>query len=272
MATMATMAAEEWQVYPAIDLRRGRVVRLRQGDPGRKTTYASDPVDVARKWEAEGARWVHVVNLDGAFGECGGDNLEALGRILGRLRGLQVQFGGGLRDLSAARQVLELGVSRVVFGTAAVRNSQLVERALQMFGADRVVIGIDARDGKVRTHGWQQGAGIGALELAQRWQERGVRWIVFTDVSRDGMGQGLNLQTAARMAEDTGVNVIASGGVASLDDVRRTYDAGLSGVVVGRALYEGDVELREALGVGPGDGGERADSEAGQRIGRVIRT
>lgn len=250
------MAAQDWQVYPAIDLRRGRVVRLRQGDPGRETTYANDPVDVARRWEAEGAQWVHVVNLDGALGECGDENLQALGRILGHLAELKVQFGGGLRDLSAARQVLELGVSRVVFGTAAVRNPQLVERALQMCGADRVVIGVDARDGRVRTHGWQQGAGIGALELAQRWQERGVRWIVFTDVSRDGMGQGLNLQTAARLAENTGLNVIASGGVASLDDVRRTYEAGLSGVIVGRALYEGDLALREALGVSLGSGGE----------------
>ena len=236
-----------WDIYPAIDLRRGRVVRLRQGDPDRETTYADDPLHVARRWQEAGARWLHVVNLDGALGEGGRQNLVALERILGGTDGLRVQFGGGLRDLAAVRRVLRLGVERVVLGTAAVRDPSLVEAALDAFGAQRVAVGIDARDGRVRTHGWRQGAGIQAPELAQRWAGRGIRWLIFTDVARDGMGRGLNVEATAHLAQATGLNVVASGGVADLDDVRRARAAGLSGVIIGRALYEGDVTLEDAL-------------------------
>jgi phosphoribosylformimino-5-aminoimidazole carboxamide ribotide isomerase len=238
-----------WRVYPAIDLRQGRVVRLMQGDPSRETMYADDPVRVARQWEQAGAEWVHVVNLDGAFGERSEDNLDALGRLLKRTTGVQVQFGGGLRDLSSVQQALELGVSRVVLGTAAVRDPALLEAALEAFGARHVAVGIDARDGKVQTHGWQQDAEISALHLARYWAHRGLRWLIFTDVARDGMGRGLNLEATLRLADRTGLNVIASGGVASLEDVRRTYHSGLSGVIIGRALYEGQLALEDALRV-----------------------
>jgi len=234
-----------WDVYPAIDLRRGRVVRLRQGDPNRETQYADDPLTVARRWQEAGADWLHVVNLDGAFGERGQENQVALERILSA--GLSVQFGGGLRDLSGVRRVLDLGVSRAVIGTAAVENPALVEAALAEFGSQRIALGIDARDGRVRTRGWQETAPMTAVELAQRWAAQGARWGIFTDVARDGMGSGLNLEATTRLARTTGLCVIASGGVASLEDVRRTYEAGLSGVIIGRALYEGQITLPEAL-------------------------
>jgi len=253
-----------WEIYPAIDLRRGRVVRLAQGDPNRKTEYASDPLHIARRWQGAGATWLHVVNLDGAFDERGQENQAALSRILAT--GLRVQFGGGLRDLASIGHVLDLGVSRAVVGTAAVENPALVEAALAAFGPERVAVGVDARQGKVRTHGWQQASTLTAAELAGRLADQGVRWVIFTDVARDGMGSGLNVEATAQLAGmispsiDSGqrpstgsgqcLHVIASGGVSSLDDIRRAYQAGLSGVIVGRALYEGQIRLQDALQVG----------------------
>ena len=237
----------DWTVYPAIDLRRGRVVRLMQGDPNQETKYADDPLSVARRWQKAGAEWLHVVNLDGAFDERShkNQNQAALERIL--TTRLRVQFGGGLRDLESIRRALEMGASRVVVGTAAVKDPVLVEAALETFGPERIAVGIDARDGKVRTHGWKETTSMSAVELARQWADKGVRWFIFTDVTRDGMGSGLNLEATVHLAQATGQHVIASGGVASLEDVRRAYQAGLSGVIIGRALYEGQVVLEDAL-------------------------
>lgn len=237
-----------WDVYPAIDLRHGQVVRLAQGDPRREKRYADNPLLVARRWQEAGARWVHVVNLDGAFDEDGQENQEALEHIL--TTGLRVQFGGGLRTVAAVRLVLGLGVSRAVIGTAAVENPALVEAALAEFGAERIAIGIDTREGKVQTRGWQQATEVTPVALAHRWAGKGVRWIIFTDVTRDGMGSGINLAATMQLAAATKLHVIASGGVASLQDVQQAYDAGLSGIIIGRALYEGKVDLREALRIG----------------------
>jgi phosphoribosylformimino-5-aminoimidazole carboxamide ribotide isomerase len=245
-----------WNIYPAIDLRRGRVVRLMQGDPDRETQYADDPLHIAKRWQAAGAQWLHVINLDGALDESGRQNLAALEHVL--TTGLKVQFGGGMRDLDGIRRALDLGVSRVVIGTAAVENPALVEAALAEFGPERIALGLDARDGIVRTHGWKEDTGITAVEMGRQWTDKGVRWVIFTDVSRDGMGSGLNLDATVELAQATGpstgsgrrMRVIASGGVASLADVQQTYEAGLSGVIIGRALYEGSVVLEKALRVG----------------------
>ena len=242
------MRNREWTVYPAIDLRSGRVVRLKQGDPEQETEYGDDPLSIARRWQEAGAEWVHVVNLDGALGERDGQNQVALERIL--TTGLSVQFGGGMRDFQALCRVLEMGVSRVVIGTAAVENPALVEETLRVFGPGRIAVGIDARRGKVRTHGWQEATSVTAVELAQQWADKGVHWAIFTDVSRDGMGSGLNLEATVQLAHTTGLNVIASGGVTGLEDVRQAYEAGLSGIIIGRALYEGKIALEDALGVG----------------------
>jgi phosphoribosylformimino-5-aminoimidazole carboxamide ribotide isomerase len=223
-------------------------VRLKQGDPDQETRYSDNPLGVARRWGEAGAAWLHVVNLDGALGKGGQENQAALERVLSA--GLQVQFGGGLRSLDDVRRVLDLGVSRAIIGTAAVRDPALVQEALRAFGPERVVVGIDARQGQVRTHGWQESSPLTALELAQGWSEQGARWVIFTDVARDGMGSGVNLEATAQLARATGLNVIASGGVSCLEDVRQTYQAGLSGVIIGRALYEGQVSLQDALRVG----------------------
>lgn len=235
----------EFTIYPAIDLREGRVVRLAQGDPDRETAYDTQPLAVARRWQAAGSAWLHVVNLDGAFGEGGRKNVTALARIL--TTGMQVQFGGGVRDVETVRRVLDMGVARVVLGTVAVENPAVVERALADFGPERLAVGIDARDGYVRTRGWREDAPLQAVELAQQWAALGGRWLIFTDIARDGMGSGVNVEATAALAQATGLNVIASGGVASLDDVQRVKDAGLRGVIIGRALYEGRVSLEVAL-------------------------
>jgi len=229
-------------------LRQGRVVRLAQGDPNRETAYADGALAVARRWEAEGAMWLHVVNLDGAFGERGRANLAALARIL--TTGLRVQFGGGLRSMDAIQRALDFGVSRVVLGTVAVEDPELVQDALDAFGPERVAVGIDARDGLVRVHGWQAAAPLAAADLARQWAEMGGRWLIFTDVSRDGMQAGVNVEATAALAQETGLQVIASGGVAKLADIEQVRQAGLAGVIVGRALYEGSFSLDAALGLG----------------------
>ncbi len=232
-------------LYPAIDLRQGRVVRLSQGDPDRETSYANQPLHVAQRWQQAGATWLHVVNLDGAFGEKGEENIRALADITAT--GLRVQFGGGLRSMDTLRRALGLGVERVVLGTVAVHNPALVTEALAEFGPDCIVMGIDARDGVVRVRGWQETTQLQASDLALRWVDMGGKWLIFTDISRDGMGSGVNVSVTAALANATGLKVIASGGVGSLADVKRVMDADLSGVIIGRALYEGRVDLAQAL-------------------------
>mgnify|MGYP005842654611 FL=1 len=234
-------------IYPAIDLRGGRVVRLKQGDPARLTTYSDDPVETARRWLEAGAAWLHVVNLDGAFGESEDVNLSALEAIL-RL-GAQVQFGGGMRSLDAVARALDLGVSRAILGTMAVENPDQVAQALARFGAEKIAVGIDARDGLVRTRGWQASSGLPALDLALRIRTLGLRTVIFTDIRRDGLGGGLNLAATKELADASGLDVIASGGVHTLSDVRAVKEAGLAGVIIGRALYDGTIELGEALRV-----------------------
>jgi phosphoribosylformimino-5-aminoimidazole carboxamide ribotide isomerase len=236
-------------IYPAIDLRRGRVVRLREGDPARETTYAADPAQVAEKWLGAGAQWLHVVNLDGAFDENDTANHAALHAILDMAKGsgAQVQFGGGLRSLDMVRRALVLGVNRAVLGTIAVEQPQLVTAAIAEFGAEKIAVGIDARDGYVRVRGWQSNSGILATELGRQMRAAGVRTLVFTDISRDGIGSGLNIHSTRALAEATGLDVIASGGVHALDDVIAAREANLAGVIIGRALYEGTINLKEAL-------------------------
>ncbi len=235
----------DFTIYPAIDLREGRVVRLAQGDPDRETAYDTQPLAVARRWQAAGAAWLHVVNLDGAFGEGGRKNVTALARIL--TTGMQAQFGGGVRDLETVRRVLDMGVARVVLGTVAVENPAVVERALADFGPERLAVGIDARDGYVRTRGWREAAPLTALELAQQWATLGGRWLIFTDIARDGMSSGVNVEATAALAQATGLSVIASGGVGNLEDAQRVKTAGLCGVIIGRALYEGHINLEAVL-------------------------
>lgn len=253
-------------LFPAIDLRRGRCVRLRQGQADQETVYGDDPAAMARRWVKEGAAWLHVVNLDGAFGEGGtlptGSrpgaetqsigarpiNLQRLAEIRAAVPGTPVQFGGGVRTLDDIQTALDLGATRVVLGTVAVRQPELVVQALRRFGAARIVVGIDARDGQVATHGWQQTSAITAQALGREMRLRGVTHVVYTDIARDGMLSGVNIDATAALAAATGLQVIASGGVASVNDITRLKAReGIAGVIVGQALYTGAVSLPEAL-------------------------
>jgi phosphoribosylformimino-5-aminoimidazole carboxamide ribotide isomerase len=236
-------------IYPAIDLRAGRVVRLKEGDPTRQTTYSPDPDRTAQNWLDAGARWLHVVNLDGAFEENDTQNHAALRAILEVTTRLaaQVQFGGGIRSIESVERALDLGVSRVVLGTVAIAQLQVVTDAIKKFGPEKIAVGIDARDGLVRVRGWQSDSGIPATDLVLQIREAGVRTLVFTDISRDGLGSGLNIPSTRALADVSGLDVIASGGVHTVHDVSAAREAGLAGVIIGRALYEGTIDLKEAL-------------------------
>lgn len=245
---MPTAAPDEFIVFPAIDLRGGKVVRLAQGELARETVYSDDPGATAERWRAAGARWVHVVNLDGAFSPTGhatAANAVALTRIL--RSGLKVQFGGGLRHQDSLARAFDAGVSRAVVGTAAIEDPALVDWALAAYGPERLAAGLDARDGQVRLRGWVEETPLTAEAAGQSLAAQGLRWCVFTDIARDGVGTGLNLAATAQLAAATGLRVIASGGVDSLPDIRGARRAGLPGVIVGRALYEGRVDLTAAL-------------------------
>jgi phosphoribosylformimino-5-aminoimidazole carboxamide ribotide isomerase len=187
------------------------------------------------------------VNLDGAFGESDNANQSALEAIL-RL-GMKVQFGGGLRSLDAIAQALDLGVSRVVLGTIAIEQPNVVVDALERFSKEKIAVGIDARDGLVRTRGWKDDSGVKATDLALQMRTFGLATVIFTDIRRDGLGSGLNIPSTRELAEVSGLDVIASGGVHTLDDVMAAKDAGLAGCIIGRALYDGTVELKKALQV-----------------------
>jgi len=232
-------------VYPAIDIRRGRVVRLVHGDPERETVHGDDPVAVAARWRDAGAKWLHVVNLDGALGEAAQalDVLQAIAAL-----GVPVQFGGGLRSLDDAARALDAGASRVILGTLAVREPEQAGEAVARFGADAVAVALDARGDRVATHGWQQVSAWTPAELGRRFAEMGVRHALFTDVSRDGDLSGVAVEATAALARETGLAVIASGGVAGLDDLRALRAAGdIAGVVIGKALYTGALRLEDAL-------------------------
>lgn len=245
-------------IYPAIDLRKGRCVRLAQGDPEKETVFCEEPAEMARRWEEAGAFWLHVVNLDGAFssrlGGAGAPNLRALEAVLSAVD-CNVQFGGGIRSLEDMDLLMAMGVDRVVLGTSAVSRPALVEGAVQEFGAERVLVSLDARDGRIVTHGWQKTSALTPAELGRRMAERGVVRCLFTDVARDGMMAGPNVIATAELARETGLKVIASGGISSLDDVRalRAHEGdGIEGAVIGKALYTGAIDLTQALRVGLG--------------------
>ena len=238
-------------VYPAIDLHEGRVVRLKQGDLAQQTTYGDDPVAFARRWFGEGAAWLHLVNLDGAFEQTQAANLTAVQAITAMQQAefpsATIQFGGGIRSLEMIRQVLAAGIRRVILGTALVTDPDLVQQAVIRFGANRLSAGLDVKDGQVAIRGWVEKSPFTPLDLARRMADAGLRTVIYTDISRDGTSTGGNLAATVELARSTGMDVILSGGVASLDDIRRAREAGLAGAITGRALYEGAFSLADAL-------------------------
>ncbi len=238
----------EFTIYPAIDLRAGEVVRLKQGRPDQQSNYSSDPAMIAQTWQNAGAGWLHVVNLDGAFEEDSNKNQSALRAIL-KLSGsdMKVQFGGGMRNLASVAQALDAGVSRVILGTAAIQSPEFAAEALERFSAQSLAFALDAADGELMTRGWQEGSGLDVMDFARTLAEAGARTLIYTNIRKDGMQTGVDWQLTSKIAAGTGLEVIASGGVATLQDVRDVKVAGLKGVIIGRALYEKNFTLEEAL-------------------------
>jgi phosphoribosylformimino-5-aminoimidazole carboxamide ribotide isomerase len=233
------------EVIPAIDLRAGRCVRLHQGDFERETVFSDDPVAMALQWQAQGGTRLHVVDLDGAAsGEP--THLGVISAIVSALE-IPVQVGGGIRSVATATAWLEAGVERVVIGTAAVRDPDMVAEVCRDHGSERVVVSVDARDGMVALQGWTEASQVSVLDLPHRMADLGIVRLLYTDIARDGMLTGPDLATNAKLVEETGMAILASGGVSSVEDVRQLVATGVEGVIVGRALYTGAVILPEAV-------------------------
>jgi phosphoribosylformimino-5-aminoimidazole carboxamide ribotide isomerase len=232
------------QIYPAIDLRGGQCVRLRQGDYNQETVFGADPAEMARRWVAQGATWLHVVDLDGAK-EGRPVNGAAIRAIVEASR-VPCQLGGGLRSLEHIVEALSWGIARAIIGTKALQSPTWLEQMARRF-PDCIALGIDAKDGKVATQGWLEVSAITALDLAKSCAKLPLAAIIYTDISRDGMMQGANVKAMAEMAAVVPIPVIASGGVTTLDDVKRLQENGLAGCIIGRALYEGQLSLREVV-------------------------
>ena len=231
-------------VIPAIDLKEGQCVRLRQGDMADSTVFSDDPVAMAQRWAAEGARRLHLVDLDGAF--AGKPvNAEIITAISRALPDLPIQIGGGIRDLDTIAAYLDAGVEYAILGTMAARDPGFVHDACAQF-AGHIIVGIDARGGKVAVEGWASESELEATELASRFADAGVSAVVYTDIDRDGMMQGVNVEATVILAQESGLPVIASGGISRLDDVRELMHcagSGICGAITGRAIYEGTLDL-----------------------------
>lgn len=237
-------------IYPAIDIRGGKAVRLVEGDYARETVFDADPLDAALRWQDGGAEWIHIVDLDGAR-----DGIRANADAIARIRKeitVPIQLGGGLRTLNDLDEVAALGIDRMVIGSAAVTNPEIVQEAVWKYG-NRIAVGLDARDGMLATHGWREQSTVSALQAGHRFVDVGVEHIVFTDIGRDGKLEGPNITALIDMTQALRASVIASGGVSSLDDIQRIKPTGAAGVIIGAALYHNRFTLVDAIKVSKGD-------------------
>lgn len=232
-------------IYPAIDIRGGKAVRLVEGDFDRETTFDSDPLDAALRWQDAGAEWIHIVDLDGARTGAGA-NREAIKRIRASVQ-CRVQLGGGIRSAARIQEFLDLGIDRVVLGSIAVTDPDVVRDAVEVHG-NRIAVGLDARDGKLATSGWETQTDADAFEVAAAMDKAGVKHIIFTDIRRDGTLTGPNLRALRQMVASTNSSVIASGGIGAAEHVTVLGPTGVSGVIIGRALYDGRIDLKKLLG------------------------
>ena len=233
-------------IYPAIDIKDGRCVRLVQGKFNDVTVYSDNPVEMAVKFEQLGAEYLHVVDLDGArLGEP--QNIAAISEMAVKV-GIPLQLGGGIRSIEMIEIILCKGIQRVILGTSAVRDPELVKKAVKAFGSS-LAIAIDAKDGMVAIEGWAKTSEFTAIGFAKKMEELGAKTIIYTDISRDGMLTGPNLRAMEDMVKAVGTDVIASGGVTSIKDIRNLKEIGVSGAIVGKALYTGDIDLKEAIAV-----------------------
>ena len=233
------------EIIPAIDLKDGRCVRLFQGDFNQETVFSDDPLAMAQSWQDQGSQRLHVVDLDGAI-RGKPVHLEIISSIVKTLD-IPVQVGGGIRDLSSAEAWIEIGVARVVIGTAAVRDPDMVQEVCRKLGSEKIVVSVDAKDGLVALQGWQESSSVTVLDLASQMAKLGVVRLLYTDIARDGALTGPDLVTNARLTSETDLAIQASGGVSSLEDLRRLLRTGVEGVIIGRALYTGAVSLPNAL-------------------------
>lgn len=233
------------RLYPAIDIKGGKCVRLTQGLFDNVKVYSDTPADMARLWRDQGATFLHLVDLDGAL--AGRSVNEEVIRSIVEAVDIPVELGGGIRSEEAVRHMLDLGVARVIIGTKAVESPMFMKELVDAFGADRIVAGVDAKDGLVAVQGWESLSTVTAKELCLKMEELGIRHVVYTDISRDGMLNGPNVEATRQLTEATGIDVIASGGVSSMEDLRCLYEAGIKGAIIGKALYEKRVDLREAV-------------------------
>ncbi|ACR27537.1 1-(5-phosphoribosyl)-5-[(5-phosphoribosylamino)methylideneamino]imidazole-4-carboxamide isomerase [Burkholderia glumae] len=235
-------------LIPAIDLKDGQCVRLKQGDMDQATIFSEDPAAMARKWVDLGARRLHLVDLNGAFAGKP-KNLEAIEAILAEVGDeIPVQLGGGIRSLETIEKYLDAGLSYVIIGTAAVKDPGFLQDACTAF-AGSIIVGLDAKDGKVATDGWSKLTGHEVIDLAQKFEDYGVESIVYTDIGRDGMLQGINIEATVKLAQAVGIPVIASGGLSNLSDIEQlcgVEDEGIEGVICGRAIYSGDLDFSAA--------------------------
>lgn len=233
------------QLYPAIDIKNGHCVRLRQGQFHDSQTYSSSPLSIAKQWERMGATFIHIVDLDGALAGYS-VNTDVIKEITENVA-IPVQVGGGIRNIKDIESKLDLGVSRVIIGTKAVEDPAFVKDAIQNFGADAIAVGIDAKDGFVAVEGWEKISTSNAVEMALEMKELGVKTIVYTDISKDGMLMGPNIENTKNMVEVTGLNVIASGGISSIKDLEMIKSINAAGAIIGKALYENKIDFEKAI-------------------------
>jgi phosphoribosylformimino-5-aminoimidazole carboxamide ribotide isomerase len=240
------------QIIPAVDLKNGKCVRLTQGKQEEETIFSEEPVSVALKWQEKGAKILHIVDLDGAF-KGTPQNLKIVEEMLKVLE-IPLQLGGGIRDFPTIEKVLSLGVERVILGTSAVNSEDLVKEACLKFG-ERIAVGIDAYEGKVSIKGWQEDTAKEVTLLAEEMERLGVRWLIYTDIKRDGMLKGPDIEGIKKIARRIDISLIASGGISSLEDIKKIKDLesyGVYGAIIGKALYTGAIDLEEAIEIGQG--------------------
>lgn len=233
------------QIYPAIDIKNGQCVRLSQGKFHDVEVYSNAPVKIAKQWEQQGATYLHLVDLDGAFvGHSVND--DVIKEIVLNVK-IPIQIGGGIRTIKDIDSKLNLGVSRVIIGTKAVENPAFIKEAINIFGADRIVIGIDTKDGRVAIEGWEKVSNYSAISLGLSMREIGIKTVIYTDITKEGMLEGVNLTRTLEMAEATGLDMIVSGGVSSLKDLEMIEEVNIQGVIIGKALYENRIDLKKAI-------------------------
>ena len=233
------------QLYPAIDIKNGSCVRLTQGLFDNVKVYSDTPADMAKLWVSQGATFLHLVDLDGAL--AGRSVNEPVIKSILDSVSVPVQLGGGIRSAEAVENMLSLGVSRVIIGTKAVQNPEFIRDMINKFGPDRIVVGVDAKDGMVAIEGWEKVSSLSASSLCGQMKGYGVKHIVYTDISKDGMLSGPNVEATKKLTEETGMDIIASGGVSSMKDLKDLFESGIRGAIIGKALYENRVDLKEAV-------------------------